>query len=105
MVAAGVGVTGAVAVLSLVVGFVLLPYAETNSRLTGLWDTICSAAGVPRATVVSEAPRSTIVTSNVVMNSQMFGPPDTPLRRQGRDAGDAMRDLPWIEPAGPGRYA
>jgi cytochrome c553 len=87
--AAGVGVTGAVAVLSLVVGFVLLPYAETNSRLTGLWDAICSAAGVPRATVVSEAPRSTIVTSNVVMNSQMFGPPDT--RSVGRGATLAMQ--------------
>ena len=87
--AAGIGVTGAVAVLSLVVGFVLLPYAATNSRLTGLWDAICSAAGVPRATVVSEAPRSTIVTSNVVMNSQMFGPPDT--RSVGRGATLAMQ--------------
>ena len=49
--AAGVGITGAMVVLSLIVGFVLLPYAATNSQLTSLWDAICSAAGVPRATV------------------------------------------------------
>lgn len=87
--AAGVGITGAVAVLSFIIGFVLLPYAETNAQLTSLWDAICSAAGVPRVTVVSEAPKSTIVTSNVVMNSQMFGPPDT--RSVGRGATLAMQ--------------
>jgi cytochrome c553 len=87
--AAGVGIVGAMVVLSFIVGFVLLPYAGTNSQLTGLWDAICSAAGVPRATVVSEAPKSTIVTSNVVMNSQMFGSPDT--RSVGRGATLAMQ--------------
>jgi cytochrome c553 len=87
--AAGVGIVGAMVVLSFIVGFVLLPYAGTNSQLTGLWDAICSAAGVPRATVVSEAPKSTIVTSNVVMNSQMFGPADT--RSVGRGATLAMQ--------------
>ena len=29
----------------------LLPYATTSSQLASLWDAICSAAGVPRATV------------------------------------------------------
>jgi cytochrome c553 len=87
--AAGVGIVGAMVVLSFILGFVLLPYAAENSHLTGLWDAICSAAGVPRATVVSEQPKSTIVTSNVVMNSQMFGPPDT--RSVGRGATLAMQ--------------
>jgi len=87
--AAGVGITGAMVVLSFIIGFVLLPYAETNARLSSLWDAICSAAGVPRATVVSEAPKPTAVTSNVVMNSQMFGPPDT--RSVGRGATLAMQ--------------
>jgi cytochrome c553 len=87
--AAGVGVTGAVAVLSLIVGFVLLPYAATNSQLTGLWDAICSAAGVPRTTVTSEIAKPSFITSNVVMNSQMFGAPDT--RSVGRGATLALQ--------------
>jgi cytochrome c553 len=87
--AAGVGITGAVVALSFIAGFVLLPYAETNPQLAGLWDAICSAAGVPRATVNSEAAKPDFTTSNVVMNSQMIGPPDT--RSVGRGATLAMQ--------------
>ena len=87
--AAGVGVVGAAALLSLIVGFVLLPYAGTNSQLTSLWDAICSAAGVPRATVTSETAKPNFTTSNVVMNPQMFGPTDT--RSVGRGATLAMQ--------------
>lgn len=87
--AAGVGVTGAMVVLSLIAGFVLLPYATTRVQFASLWDAICSAAGVPRTTVSSEMPKPTTVTSTVVMNSQMFGPPDT--RSVGRGATLAMQ--------------
>jgi cytochrome c553 len=87
--AAGVGVTAGMVVLSLIVGFVLLPYATTGMPFASLWDAICSAAGVPRATVESQAPKPPVVTSNVVMNSQMFGPPDT--RSVGRGATLAMQ--------------
>jgi cytochrome c553 len=87
--AAGVGVVSAVALLSLIVGFVLLPYAGTNSQLTSLWDAICSAAGVPRATVTSETAKPNFTTSNVVMNPEMFGPTDT--RSVGRGATLAMQ--------------
>jgi cytochrome c553 len=87
--AAGVGVTAGMVVLSLIVGFVLLPYATTGMPFASLWDAICSAAGVPRATVESQAPKPPAVTSNVVMNSQMFGPPDT--RSVGRGATLAMQ--------------
>jgi cytochrome c553 len=87
--AASVGITGAMAVLALIVGFVVLPYATTSSQLTSLWDAICSAAGVPRTTVVSEVARPDFMTSNVVMNSQMFGPPDA--RSVGRGATLAMQ--------------
>jgi cytochrome c553 len=86
--AASVGVTGAMVVLSLIVGFALLPYAGANSRLTSLWDAICSAAGVPRATVVSEPAKPNFTTSNVVMNSQMFAPD---ARSVGRGATLAMQ--------------
>jgi cytochrome c553 len=87
--AASVGIVGAMVVLSLIVGFVLLPFAATNSQLTGLWDAMCSAAGVPRATVISEPVKSDFTTSNVVMNQQMFGAPDA--RSVGRGATLAMQ--------------
>jgi cytochrome c553 len=87
--AAGVGITGAMVILSLFVGFVLLPYAAANSQLTGLWDAICSAAGVPRAAVTSETAKPNFTTSNVVMNSQMFATSDA--RSVGRGATLAMQ--------------
>src|ERR1700677_450517 len=87
--AAGVGITGAMVVLSLIAGFVLLPYATTSLQFASLWDAICSAAGVPRTTVTAEAVKPDFTTSNVVMNSQMFGPTDT--RSVGRGATLAMQ--------------
>jgi cytochrome c553 len=86
---AGVGVTGALVVLSLIAGFVLLPYATTGVQFASLWDAICSAAGVPRATVTSDVSKPAAITSTVVMNSQMFGAPDT--RSVGRGATLAMQ--------------
>jgi cytochrome c553 len=87
--AASIGVVGAIAVLALVAGFIILPYATTNAPFASLWDAICSAAGVPRISINSETPKSAIVTSNVVMNPQMFGPADT--RSVGRGATLAMQ--------------
>jgi cytochrome c553 len=86
--AASVGIAGAMAVLSLIVGFVVLPYATTGSQLVSLWDAICSAAGVPRTTVISEAAKPNFTTSNVVMNSHMFAPD---ARSVGRGATLAMQ--------------
>jgi cytochrome c553 len=86
--AASVGIAGAMAVLSLIVGFIVLPYATSGSQLASLWDAICSAAGVPRATAVSEAAKPNFTTSNVVMNSQMFAPD---ARSVGRGATLAMQ--------------
>ena len=87
--AAGVGIIGAFVALSLIVGFVMLPYATTSSQFSSLWDAICSAAGVPRVTVNSEASKPGAITSKVVLNSQMFGAPDT--RSVGRGATLAMQ--------------
>ena len=87
--AASVGLAGAMVLLSLIAGFVMLPYATTALPFAGLWDAICSAAGVPRATADSQAPKQAAITSNVVMNSQMFGAPDA--RSVGRGATLAMQ--------------
>ena len=51
---ASIGATAVIFVVSAVVGFILLPLAQPNLGLTGLWDAICSAAGV-----VSRAPADT----------------------------------------------
>jgi cytochrome c553 len=87
--AAGVGLTTAMVVLSLVAGFMVLPYATTGVQFASLWDAICSAAGVPRTAIVSDGPKSSAITSNVVMTSRMFGASDT--RSVGRGATLAMQ--------------
>jgi cytochrome c553 len=38
----------AVFVASVIVGFMILPLIQPNARASGLWDAICSAAGVVR---------------------------------------------------------
>jgi cytochrome c553 len=42
-----VGVTLAIFLFSAIMGFVVLPYAEPDSRLAGIWESICNAAGFP----------------------------------------------------------
>ncbi|MDH2313276.1 c-type cytochrome [Methylobacterium brachiatum] len=44
-----VGITVALLVGTALGGFVLLPYAQPDLKLAGIWDAICSAAGVPQA--------------------------------------------------------
>lgn len=40
--------TIALAVISALIGFVWLPSAQRDAQFTGIWNAICSAAGVPR---------------------------------------------------------
>lgn len=51
---ASIGATAVVFMVSAVVGFILLPLAQPHLGLAGVWDAICSAAGV-----VSRAPADT----------------------------------------------
>jgi cytochrome c553 len=43
-----VGITLAIFVVTALGGFVLLPYLQPELKIGGIWDAICSAAGVPR---------------------------------------------------------
>jgi cytochrome c553 len=67
------GLTAALFLLAALVGLIALPYAQSDLKLAGLWDAICSAAGV-----VQKTPSSTAVgqvgggTSNVVMTPDLF---------------------------------
>jgi cytochrome c553 len=45
-VATSVGVTSGIAVVAIVLGFAWLPYEQPGARFRGLWDAICSAAGL-----------------------------------------------------------
>jgi cytochrome c553 len=88
---ASVGATVVLAVTSLVVGFGVLPYAEPNARFVGIWEAICSAAGVPRSARPSEgAPvEPGFATSKVVLPADVLTSPDS--RAVGRGATLAMQ--------------
>jgi cytochrome c553 len=45
-VAASVGITAAIAIVGFTVGFVWLPRSQQGERVKGIWDAICSAAGL-----------------------------------------------------------
>jgi cytochrome c553 len=45
-VVSSVGITAGIAVVATVLGFALLPYGQPGERFRGVWDAICSAAGL-----------------------------------------------------------
>ena len=47
---ASVGITAAIALVAAIVGFVWLPLQHPGERFKGVWDAICSAAGLVRNT-------------------------------------------------------
>ena len=67
-----VGVTAAIAVLAAVAGLIWLPMTQPDLKLSGIWDAICSAAGVPRVSQQAAAITPDFKTSNVVMTSEML---------------------------------
>jgi len=69
-----VSVTVFVFLLSALIGFILLPLAQPHLQLAGLWDAICSAAGVPRGEASTSAPPAEPA-SKVVLTSAMLAHP------------------------------
>ena len=69
---ASVGVTAIIAVLAALAGLIWLPLAQPDLRLAGIWDALCSAAGVPRASIQAPSLQPDFKTSNVVMTSEML---------------------------------
>jgi cytochrome c553 len=69
---AGVGVTAGIAVLAAMIGLIWLPLAQPELKLSGIWDAICSAAGVPRVTSQGNVVQPDFKTSAVVMTSEML---------------------------------
>ena len=71
-----VGVTAGIAVLAALVGLIWLPLAQPDLKLSGIWDAICSAAGVPRVSSQASSIQPDFKTSNVVMTSEMLTKPN-----------------------------
>ena len=65
-----VAITAAIFVVSAIIGFALLPWGQPGHRFTGLWDAICSAAGLVRASPAN-AP---VVQPSYPMTSVVVGP-------------------------------
>jgi cytochrome c553 len=72
--ARSVGITVAFFLLTALVGFIVLPYAQRHLQFAGLWDAICSAAGLPRATTAG-AGQPAAHTSKVVLTSTTLTKP------------------------------
>jgi cytochrome c553 len=89
--AGAVGVTAGLAVAFFLVGFLILPYTEAGANFAGIWDAICSAAGVPRksAAAGAQVQKADFKASDVVFASDLPGPPDT--RAIGRGATLALQ--------------
>jgi cytochrome c553 len=73
--AASVGIVAALVVLTGLGGFVLLPYAQPDLQFRGVWDAICSAAGVVREPSSAVPVQPGFQTSTVVMTSSMLRRP------------------------------
>jgi cytochrome c553 len=56
-------------------GLVLLPYAQPDLKFSGIWDAICSAAGVPRTSLTAASINPDFKISTVVMTSDMLSHP------------------------------
>ena len=70
-----VGVTAAVALVSAFAGLILFPLLQPNLKLNGLWDAICSAAGVPHV-ASSQAPvQPAFKISQVVLTADILAHP------------------------------
>ena len=86
-----VGATIAVFVVSFVIGFIWLPSVQRDAQFQGIWNAICSAAGVPRNWYSGSdqpvAPTETL--STVVLTPATVGPA-TPVS-VGRGATLALR--------------
>ena len=75
---ASVGAVLGIAAVAAVIGFIWIPSAQSNNTITGLWDAICTAAGVPESFRQVQRPTTPIARpSNVIVSAQMMNPADS----------------------------
>jgi cytochrome c553 len=71
-----VALTAGIFLITALVGFVVLPFAQPDLKLAGLWDAICTAAGVVREPWSAKPIAPDFKTSSVVMTSDMLSRAD-----------------------------
>jgi cytochrome c553 len=78
-----VGLTAALFLLTALVGFIVLPYAQSWEKFSNVWDAICSAAGVPQraASVAPPAPSPRL--TEVVLTSHTLARPTQDMIGRG----------------------
>jgi cytochrome c553 len=75
---ASVGAVLGIAAVAAVIGFIWIPSVQSNNTITGLWDAICTAAGVPESLRQVQRPTTPIARpSNVIVSAQMMNPADS----------------------------
>ncbi len=87
---ASVGAVLGVLVVAAGVGFLWIPLAQSEKTAAGLWDAICTAAGVPAAFRQVQRPTTPVaIPSNVIVSAQLMKPADS--QSIGRGATLAMQ--------------
>jgi cytochrome c553 len=67
-----VAVVAAIFIGATILGFVVFPLAQPNARASGLWDAICSAAGIAREPTSQKPIEPNFTVSPAVMTSDML---------------------------------
>ena len=70
---ASVGITAVIAIVAIIAGFAWLPLEQQGARFQGVWDAICSAAGLVRnAASGTQIVRADYLTTSVEIDPQML---------------------------------
>jgi len=67
--------TAGLFLLTALFGLIILPYAQPDLKLAGIWDAICSAAGIASKAPEEETVAPSFQTSTVAMNSMLLQKP------------------------------
>ncbi|MGY8665519.1 c-type cytochrome [Bradyrhizobium sp. UFLA05-109] len=71
-----VGITAAIFIVTAIVGFIVLPFAQPWVQFANVWDAICSAAGVPQRSAAAAAQAPDKRLSEVVLTSHTLSRPN-----------------------------
>jgi len=73
--AIGVGLAAGLFVLTAIGGFIVLPYAQRGVEFSGLWDAICSAAGLQQRSARPDEPKAEHRFSEAVLSPALLARP------------------------------
>ena len=71
----GVGVAAGLFVVTALTGFIVLPFAQRHLEFAGVWDAICSAAGLPQRSATAETSKPAQRLSEAVLTPTTLARP------------------------------